>query len=66
MVGNPGTRELSCWQGQDTDLLERDRIDAGIEVMVWGKMKRTAYHFLLKSTNNLEKCPPIVDWLNKL
>lgn len=66
VVDDPGTRELSCWQRSDRDTLERDGIDAGSEVMVWGKVKKTGYHFLLKITNNLDRCPPIVEWLNEL
>lgn len=37
MVDDFGTRDLSCWQSQHRDALEKDGIDAGTKVMVWGK-----------------------------
>lgn len=34
VVDGLGTRELSCWQEQERDVLEMDKIDAGTEVMM--------------------------------
>lgn len=39
VVDDFGTRELSCWQGQDREALERDGIDTGTKVMFWEKMR---------------------------
>lgn len=46
MVDDFGTRELSCWQGQDREALERDGIDTGTKVMFWEKNETI---FLLKN-----------------
>lgn len=46
--------------------MERDGIDVGFEVMVWGKVKKIGYYFLLKIINNLDRCLLIVEWLNEL